>query len=147
MSYDEFNRIMHAPGMSNYVPHRTLQEVRALHGKPKAMIYYAFSTCWWGTKTYRCDKHDFPCGPRGELLMMTDDVAKFIESAEANPSHYGKHGLRAFEAALDGNVIAGNGCTTSLETWDEYNALIDAYEANRNGKEASDDHQGSAQIH
>jgi hypothetical protein len=100
---------------------RTLSQLRPLHGK--ATIYYALNTCWWGTKTYTCERHDFPCGPRGEVLMMTEDVAGFLSAAEDNPEHYGRYGLQAFEAALDGNITA-DGKPWSLETWDDYNRLI-----------------------
>jgi hypothetical protein len=102
---------------------RTLSDVVRNHrGKT---VYYSVGTCWWGTRTYRSSEHDFPCGPRGELLMMADDVADFIRVAEENPEHYGRHGIVAFEAALDGNTVTDEGRATSFRTWEEYNALID----------------------
>lgn len=109
--------------MSRILIQRTLDDVIRNHRG--GTVYYAMRTCWWGMKTYRCERHSLPCGPRGECLMMSDDVAAFILRARENPEHYGRHGIAAFEAALDGNVIDCNGRPWSLESWEQYNALID----------------------
>lgn len=75
--------------------------------------------------------------------MMTHegDWESFLDKAEANPGHYGKHGLRAFEAALHGNITlvggsvvlpngerAPDGYPWSFRSWDAYNRLLDAHD-------------------
>ena len=106
---------------------RTIADVRAAH---PATIYYGALTCWWSDAPppyrTRSDFGGLPCDPRGGVLMQTEDAEAFLRSAEENPDSYGKHGLRAFEAALHGNVVAENGKPTCSQAWDEYNNLLDA---------------------
>jgi len=92
-------------------------------------LVYGFNTCWWklGDPIYT-HKSGLPCGPRGEVLLETDDPMGFIEAAEKNPDHYGRHGLKAFAAAYHGNVRTEDGKPTSFDSWDKYNALIDREE-------------------
>lgn len=95
--------------------------------KPET-IWYSVNTCWW-THRYtdlRERKNNRPCDPRGGMLMMMP-AAAFLESAEANPDHYGRHGLDAFMAAHADNCVVAEDypIRTSLETWDEYNDLLD----------------------
>jgi hypothetical protein len=117
----------------------TIDDVRAAHAKGEAeMIYYGANTCWW---THRAE--DFttvpegrpgaglPCDPRGGVLFQTDDVEGFLAAAEANAEHYGRHRLKAFEAAHHGNVLATHpragvfGFPTCFRTWEPYNELLD----------------------
>ncbi len=107
----------------------TFEELKRL-AKGKT-AYYAVHTCWWSfTTPYTLPVPGsaviggLPCDPTGSVLMEADAV-KFIESAEANFAHYGKHGLRAFAAAFHGNVLTINGKPTALCGWDHYNALLD----------------------
>ncbi len=58
----------------------------------------------------------------------------FIEAAKADPGYYGRHGLEAFVAAYHGNVVTDDGRATSLETWEEYNQLLDEKKGNDDGE-------------
>ena len=102
-----------------------LEQLKEIAKKYNRLVY-GFNTCWWkiGDPIYK-DSNDLPCGPRGEVLLETDDPVGFIEAAEKNPDHYGKHKLEAFVAAYHGNVRTVDGKPTSFETWDKYNELID----------------------
>lgn len=92
-------------------------------------IYYGFHTCWW---THREEdvrikpKNDLPCDPRGGMLMMTPG-SKFLAAAMLNPGQYGKHGLDALMAAHNDNCIVTpfDNREACLETWREYNDLLD----------------------
>ena len=117
----------------------TIADVRA--AKPET-IYYGAQTCWW---THRAEDLQvlpegrigagLPCDPRGGVLMQTDDVAGFLAADEAKAEHYGRHKLRAFEAAHHGNVLATRprgpfvtgvfGYPTCFRTWEAYNVLLD----------------------
>lgn len=90
-------------------------------------LVYGSNTCWWklGDPVYNHREARLPCGPRGEMLLETDKPVDFLKAAEANPSHYGKHGLDAFIAAYHGFVTTDDGRPTSLDSWDAYNDLID----------------------
>jgi len=100
-------------------------------------IFYGVNTCWWTHREsdlYRHPECGLPCDPRGGMLMQTDNADEFLRQAEAHPEHYGRHGLRAFMAAHHQNCITGDGgprhlWPTCLQTWEEYNALLDALEA------------------
>ena len=104
----------------------TLDEVRA--SRPK-MIYYGALTCWWATRLPGYRKGSLPSDPRGGVLYQTDKVEGFLKAAEDNPSHYGRHGLRAFLAAFHGVVVTDDGCPTCLRGWDEYSRLLDEKDA------------------
>jgi hypothetical protein len=112
----------------------TLDDVRAAK---RPMIYYGAQTCWW---THRAEDlatvpegrpgAGLPCDPRGGVLLQTDDVEGFLAAAEAKPESYGRHRLKAFEAAHHGNVLlAWNGSVfgapTCFRTWEAYNVLLD----------------------
>lgn len=111
----------------------TIEDVRA--AKPE-MIYYGAQTCWW---THRAEDlttvpegrvgAGLPCDPRGGLLMQTDDAEGFLAAAEAKAEHYGRHKLKAFEAAHHGNVLhVGRGVfgyPTCFRTWEAYNTVLD----------------------
>ena len=104
----------------------SLQDVR--DAKPK-MIYYGALTCWWTHDPYDlCHlTNGLPCDPRGGVLMQTDDIEGFLRSAEANPAHYGRHGLDAFMASHHKNCLVSlaDVRSTCFETWDAYNDAID----------------------
>ena len=123
----------------------TIEQVRAA---PPAMIYYGANTCWWthdSTHVHllinrRATPHDvakllppeadgehrLPCDPRGGMLLQTDDVERFLVSAEAKAAHYGRHGLRTFIASHHLNSQLGvSERPWCASTWEEYNAAID----------------------
>ena len=106
----------------------SLNEIKAL-AEVSDRLVYGFQTCWWkiGNPVYTIPgSHCLPCGPRSEVLLETDNPVKFIEAAEQNPGHYGKHGLDAFVAAYHGNVVVEEtGFPTSFNTWNKYNDLLD----------------------
>jgi len=111
--------------------HKTsLEDIKAI-AKHSDRLVYAAQTCWWkiGDPVYTLPSNTsavgLPCGPRREMLLETDNPLEFIEAAEKNPDHYGKHGLDAFVAAYHGNVVTRDGRPTSFEGWDKYNELID----------------------
>lgn len=94
-------------------------------------IYYGATTCWWTHRAEDLGQHPngLPCDARGAVLMETDDVEGFLKAAEENASHYGKHTLRAFEAAHHGNVVLMQGpigYPWCFWKWDTYNDLLDA---------------------
>lgn len=93
-------------------------------------LVYAIHTPWWfigeDLPYHKPGMYPLPCDPRGSMLLQTENPMLFIESAEANPSHYGRHGLIAFAAAYHGNVLAKpKMIPTSLDNWDAYNELLD----------------------
>lgn len=101
------------------------------YAKNADRLVYGFQTPWWkvGNPCYTTI-HRLPCGPRSEMLLETDKPLDFIAQAEANPTHYGKHGLRAFVAAYHGNLIVeSNKRPTSFDSWDQYNEAIDGKES------------------
>ena len=104
----------------------TLETIKA--ARPET-VWYAVKTCWWTHRQtdLRTLPNGLPCDPRGSVLMMTDGQT-FLAAAEANPDHYGKHGLAAFMASHNDNCIVSqtNVSSTSLQTWQEYNDLLDA---------------------
>jgi hypothetical protein len=89
-------------------------------------VSFAMRTGWWiiGNSFYT-NEDGFPCGPKGELLFTDDNPIEFIIMAAMNKSAYGKHELKAFVAGYNGNVVDDNGEPTSLNSWDQYNKLID----------------------
>jgi hypothetical protein len=122
-----------------YRPTITLDEVRA--AKPR-MIFYGFITCWWthDRKHLAVNKSGLPCDPRGGVLLQTDQIEEFLDNAvfskknlaryaRLNVSHYGRHGLRAFEAAhhLNMRVSVNDKRSTCFTDWEDYNRAIDEY--------------------
>jgi len=110
----------------------TLEDIRA--AKPER-IYYGANTCWWTHDPADLSRHPeagLPCDPRGGMLMMTDDVEGFLSAAEANPEHYGKHGLRAFLAAHHRNMTRSRADVRPwcFRTWAEYDAVLDGENPN-----------------
>ena len=92
-------------------------------------IYYGFNTRWW---THREEdlrtkgRTDLPCDPRGGMLMMAP-AREFLGAAMEHPGQYGKHGLDALIAAHNDNCVLSpfDGRSTCLESWQEYNDLLD----------------------
>lgn len=103
---------------------------------PGMEVVYAVGTCWWSLYkdewmpyTKPAPLGGIPCDPRGSMLMQ-GELSKFIGSAVANQSHYGKHGLLALAAAFHGNVIhVRSGLPTSFEGWEKYNLVLDRHGA------------------
>jgi hypothetical protein len=117
------------PEAGYYQPTITIQQVR--DAKPE-MIFYGVNTCWWTHDPKHLCTHrtaGLPCDPRGGMLMQTDEVEKFLAAAEENAAHYGRHGLRAFEAAHHLNMRVGirDNRSTCFREWEEYNAAIDEF--------------------
>lgn len=128
-----------------YVPTITIAEIRL--AKPR-MIFYGANTCWW-THDERHLSHtkpqDFrvgdrvhkgvslPCDPRGGMLMQTEDVEGFLNAAEQSADHYGRHGLRAFEAShhLNCRISEHDQRSTCFAGWDDYNRIIDEFDRRR----------------
>jgi hypothetical protein len=107
----------------------TMAEVRQ-RAHPYRMAFYGANTCWWTSSEndlYKKPGSGLPCDPRGGMLFQTSDgdLGKFLDSAQENVEHYGKHGIRAFLAAYHGVVIAANGNPTCCESWKDYNDLLD----------------------
>lgn len=111
--------------------------------KRRGWLYYGALTCWWGDDIYYrlpCKtggvpgSPPLPCDPRSGVLMQVepDKVPDFFKAARKNPDHYGKHGLDAFCAAFQGVVEVRTQTgwrPTCFRTWGEYNAVLDAHEA------------------
>jgi hypothetical protein len=129
--------------MAIYKPIRTLKDIEILidamgdiaddEFNLNGQICYAISTCWWCFLAYHpgYKQGSLPCDPRGSMLMQAP-AKRFVENAKQNAEHYGKHGLLAFMAAYHGNVVTEEfNLPTSLQSWKEYNDLIDKWiEAN-----------------
>lgn len=105
----------------------TLAEVKA--AKPD-MIFYGAMSCWWThdpTHLGRTAGRGLPCDPRGGVLFETGDVEGFLRCAEELPSHYGRHGLRAFIAAhhLNCQHSEEDPKPWCMRSWEEYNEGLD----------------------
>lgn len=102
-------------------------------------IWYGFNTCWWTHRNsdLRTKDNGLPCDPRGGMLLMCD-AADFFAQAEANPAHYGKHGLDALVAAHNDNCVVSfrDFRQTCLEHWTEYNELLDLQSWDGEAKDA-----------
>ena len=121
-----------------YKPIKTLQyvkkEIELLGDKAydefdlEGQICYGIYSCWWCLLKHHPGYRNggLPCDPLGGMLLQAP-AAKFIESAENNPEHYGEYGLEAFMAAYHGNVITDDGKPTALKSFKKYNDLIKAY--------------------
>ena len=104
----------------------TLEEIKA--ARPET-IWYSVATSWWthrNTDLRSHRDHGLPCDPRGGMLMM-GPAGAFLADAEANPEHFGPHGLDALMAAHNDNCVVSESDSrnTCLRTWQEYNDLLD----------------------
>jgi hypothetical protein len=61
-----------------------------------------------------------PLSPIGAPLYQNDKPMKFIQQTKMKPSHFGKHGLKAFMRTHHQNEQAH-----FYNKWDKYNDLID----------------------
>jgi len=114
------------------------------------LVYYSVNTCWWTHDiNHLCLQPgtQLPCDPRGGMLCEAP-IDDFIAQAEANPSHYGKHGLRAFMAAHHENcqVAWNDPRRTCLRTWDEYNDLLDALDASQQDEKPKTIDEATASV-
>jgi hypothetical protein len=104
-------------------------------GEPQ--VFYGARTCWWTTSGDDLGTvpgtHGLPCDPRGGVLMQADDIEGFITAAARNPSHYGRHGIRAFYAAYHGCLVVSldDPRPWCFATWAEYNDALDRFDARR----------------
>lgn len=110
---------------------------------PTREVVMAVHTPWWSLwedlwLPYRT-KEGIPTDPRGSVLMQ-GKLSKFWTQALANPGHYGKHGIDALIAAFHTNVevlTEDRGWRpTSLDSWYDYNKLIDLELASKNESQA-----------
>lgn len=108
-----------------YLPTRTLADIKARGAR---RVFVSRQTTWWNDRAdlYRNPSTGKPSDPRGGLLQE-DDQRHFLRLAEVDPSVFGKHGLKALEAALHGNIVTDDGRATCCRTWDEVNELIDQH--------------------
>lgn len=102
----------------------TLPQIREAN---PPMIFYGANTCWWTHDPAHLVVRGVPTDPRGGVLFETDDVQGFLDCAEANALHYGKHGIRAFLAAHHMNAIQSlsNPIPWCDERWQAYNDALD----------------------
>ena len=105
--------------------YKTLGYIRTLLDKFN-VLYCAVSTTWWTlnpTDLYRMG--DLLCDPKKSPLLMINAKEAF-DMASKKPEAYGKHELSAFAAAYHGNIIMKESrWPTSLDDWNEVNALLD----------------------
>ena len=96
---------------------------------PDTQVCWGANSCWWClfTDVKRTLPGGIPCGPRGSVLFQ-GGLADFMKAGLSKPEHYGKHGVDAFIAAYDGNLLDDDGKPTSFDSWDQYNALLDEQE-------------------
>jgi hypothetical protein len=110
----------------------SIEQLLAL--KPE-MIWYSANTCWWTHKEEHLCNHPeagLPCDPLGGMLFQTNQAEGFLKAAEANAAHYGKHGIKAFLAAHNDNMVVSetDQRVTCFRTWSEYNDVLDKQEGN-----------------
>lgn len=101
---------------------RFAEQLRRNSGKENAPLDLYLSMARNALKSHR-----LPCDPRGSVLFETDDVQGYLNKAAENPSHYGKHGLRAFMAAHHSNSQKSvDDPSPWCETeWAAYNEALD----------------------
>lgn len=99
------------------------------HGLAGA-IYFSEKSCWW--THHRSHARQEPktgilrC-PLGGMVFMEKDWEAWLEAARDNPDYYGKHGLKALEAAHHTNCRdPKTGAPFAHPSWRIYNAAIDA---------------------
>lgn len=94
--------------------------------KNSNILVYSISSCWWkiGHPVYQNGK-GLPCGPRGEMLLETDDPFGFLLAAEKSAHFYGKHGIDALVNSHHENITTNDGRPTSLSSWEEMNELLE----------------------
>lgn len=113
--------------LGHYTGLITMEDVRS--AKP-TMIFYGANTCWWTHDPDHLGRTDsgLPCDPRGGMLFQTESVEKFLNAAELNAEHYGRHGLMAFMAAHHQNCVKAKEDRTPwcFSAWEEYNRILDA---------------------
>ena len=102
----------------------TLDDLKAL--PPGSLVVWAIHTCWWNVPdlTSVWYKKEIPVDPRGSPLME-GELGRFLAYAESNPDHYGKFGLKTLMAAFHGNLLSDNDKPTSLESWEDYEKLLE----------------------
>lgn len=107
----------------------TIEDIRKV--KPE-MIYYGAFSVWWTHDPKHLGKLDngIPCDPSGGVLLQATDAERFLKTAEQNPKHYGKHGLKAFIAAHHENMVVSrlDNRHICFKSWDECNRVLDQQE-------------------
>jgi hypothetical protein len=97
---------------------------------PEELVCYSTGTCWWCILRDNPYRATVPCDPLGAVLLQAP-IKAFIDKANENPAHYGKHGIQAFWAAYHGVILTGCWLPTALKSWEEYNKLLDEYFKNQ----------------
>lgn len=116
--------------ITNAVPWEYI--VRRSLETPGAFLVYGAMTPWWfvGERLPYQNKSGLPSDPRGGVLFQIDKpngFREFLQTAMDSPTHYGKHGLEAFALAYHGNIVVKDtGKPTCLDSWEHYNAVLDA---------------------
>ncbi len=120
---------------------RTLTDLVEIRVRKTEMVFYSAKTCWWTTDPDDlCCEHGqpmrecpdnytgIPLDPAGAPLLQTDKVESFLQDAENNLHHYGKHGIAAFILAYHGNIVSDDEheLPRCAVKWDRYNELLDA---------------------
>lgn len=107
----------------------TLADLRELATrKPEARVVWSTRSCWWCvwdlTPTPYAAEGGIPTDPFGAVLLECHDLAGFLDRAEADPDHYGKHGLTALMASYHGNLTTSDGEPVAFTGWIGYNLAI-----------------------
>ena len=121
----------------------TMSELEIYANKhPNALVCYSINSCWWcllsensyGLVLGENDRWPLPCDPSGSPLFQAP-IGDFLKTAKENIAHYGKHGLGAFIAAYNGNIVDNAGRPVAWKGWDKYNDYVDAVIAKAKGEE------------
>jgi len=112
--------------------------------EPIQMAFYSANCCWWTSfpddlgslppmryspgkdgKPGRMIKdpggHSLPCCPHCGSVLLQAPLLKFIEAAEATPTHYGKYGIQTFIISHERNSM------NCYRKWETYDILIDPF--------------------
>jgi hypothetical protein len=90
-------------------------------------LIFAITSGYWkiGNHVYVQKESKTPCGPRRETLISIHNPFTFLERAKNSIQSYGKWGLGVLLVSYHGNMVKENGFPSSMDTWDNYNELMD----------------------
>lgn len=98
-----------------------LSHLRCYHEPSEPTVFWSMNCCFWTDKSSELgamnlsSDHGLPCCPSCGSPLLQGELTKFLESAYANPAHYG-------EAGLD-NFWRSRGVGKCYKTFDEYDPL------------------------